>query len=703
MSLEERFLMMTGNNKVWRAPIAGLASAAMLATLGVSALTANAAEEPTEFTLDGNGLTFKTDKGDVDSITIKDSDNDKKLDADDLSAADVQLNDASAFTGWYTTPEYGVKDSAVQFDETENTTVYAHWSETQYQVTFNGNGVTLTEPTDNNTVKLASKDGVLDKVASWQVPTDGAYDDGHMLTGWTSAMNGAAVDPTDVSGILPNTGYVIPLQAASKDSTYVTFYAQDLWHQDRQVQLNGKAEDVNIETPLNEPFQGTVPTAAFVYADKTVAATQFVDNEDKKVVFNASDVVTGHTAWYPATLGAESYTVRFTTGDTEAGYSDAPETQMVEKGNKVSKPADPTLKDSDSYKYEFAGWYDTTSGKEYDFNTPVSGNLNLHAYFKVSEMKVTFDPNFAGSKVIEQWYGDGDTFEAPAAPERDGWIFATWMAPTNGTKLTLVSEPAANPTGDLTYIVSDGEDDVHKPTLDRLFTAQWTPLDDAEETLGELEGYVNVNLDQEEQKLYTAASYKQYVADFQDYLAKKAELAKGGYTKAEYSEMLQMLNGIQSKLVEVGHTNLYRVYNPNNGDHYFTTDKNEYEALVAMGWQAEGVRYQVVNINVNVTDDDANKDRLHAFGTEIWSVYNPNTGEHLLTEEGEADALAQVGWIKEDPKFYTVQNGSESVVRVYNPNTNGPAHLYTDASEANGLAKIGWSIDNNGAPVFTLD
>ena len=35
---------MTGNNKVWRAPVAGLASAAMLATLGVGAMTANASE-----------------------------------------------------------------------------------------------------------------------------------------------------------------------------------------------------------------------------------------------------------------------------------------------------------------------------------------------------------------------------------------------------------------------------------------------------------------------------------------------------------------------------------------------------------------------------------------------------------------------------------------------------------------------------------
>ena len=43
------------------------------------------------------------------------------------------------------------------------------------------------------------------------------------------------------------------------------------------------------------------------------------------------------------------------------------------------------------------------------------------------------------------------------------------------------------------------------------------------------------------------------------------------------------------------------------------------------------------------------------------------------------------------------------MVRVYNPNTTGPAHLYTNASEAKGLAKIGWKIDNAGKAVFTLD
>ena len=49
IALEERFLTMTGNNKVWRAPVAGLASVAMLATLGVTVMTANASELAPEY------------------------------------------------------------------------------------------------------------------------------------------------------------------------------------------------------------------------------------------------------------------------------------------------------------------------------------------------------------------------------------------------------------------------------------------------------------------------------------------------------------------------------------------------------------------------------------------------------------------------------------------------------------------------------
>ncbi len=46
--------------------------------------------------------------------------------------------------------------------------------------------------------------------------------------------------------------------------------------------------------------------------------------------------------------------------------------QEVKIGDTVTKPADPT---ADSYT--FLGWY--VDGEEYDFNTPVEGNLTITA------------------------------------------------------------------------------------------------------------------------------------------------------------------------------------------------------------------------------------------------------------------------------------------------------------------------------------
>ena len=706
MSLEERFLMMTGNNKVWRAPIAGLASVAMLATMGVAAMTANAAD--VEFTFDGQGLTFNTSDGETSTLIVKDGANggalNGKLDAQEIAEADEALvNPRGEFTGWYTTANYGAVNAAVQPGVTTDKTVYAHWSDVRYDVTFNY--------ASSPSVALAYKNNVMDKVSDWQVPTDASKTDGQLLTGWTSGFTGAAIDPTNLStGDFMNNGSTLTLNPQTVASTAITFSTEDLWGENgvgqdgRKVLLNGKNADVVVETPLNQPFAGEVPTAAFAYPDgRVVAATQFVTSTDKKTVFDPTDVVTADPhkkVWHAATLAGESYTVKFKVPADASGYdfSDAPETQLVAEGDKVVKPADPTLKDNDQYKFAFVGWSTSdTEYKAYDFNASVTKAVDLYAFFKVSAVKVTFNVNYTGGKNIEQWYADGDVFSTPEV-ERDGysmyWQWNTGSKPFDGTKLTMTGKAVyGDPSADLTYRVTAGENESDQDTVEvaRNYTAMWTPVSEAEETLTEIENKVNIDANNRDD-WYTDASFKVYQSDWQDYLAKKAELAKNGYSEDEYSELLQMLKSAQSKLVEVGDIDLYRVYNPNNGDHYFTTDKGEYKALVAMGWQAEGVRYQVINNRGNAP-----------LGTAIFSVYNPNTGEHLLTEEGEADALAQVGWIKEDLKFYTVQNGSESVVRVYNPNTNGPAHLYTDASEANGLAKIGWSIDNGGAPVFTLD
>ncbi|RSX53692.1 KxYKxGKxW signal peptide [Bifidobacterium goeldii] len=723
---------MTGNTKVWRAPLAGLASLAMIATMGVAAGTAAAAPKTFTFNVDGVNLKFDKDRAQAagvkfDSekqVTITDGGTADVLDAADVNAAKSALADYNAvytLTGWYdgSTAVAAEYKGAVYTDpDTKATSVTAHYGRLRnnnakdvYTVSFaNAAGETA------HALNAVSTSWHLlsgDKLASWQLPTDGSATDGRLLSSWTSTTDGEKVDPTaDLSGKATwsqnENQWTLLLTAGYVDSTTVTFSNTDFWSEGRTVKIDGKAQNKVVETAKGEKYGKDLPKATFEKGGQKWVAAGFATADeakkaaDKRNLFSKDTQVDGPTTLY-AVSPSEYFTVTFHT-DESKDESKAPDAQDVVKNGTATKPADPTKKANASQKYVFSGWTTDQAGKKsFDFSTKITANTDLYAQFKVSEVKVTFDPGYGKEPVVDTWFKDGDTFKFPAFT-RDGYAL-TWGADAllDGKKLSI------NNSGDLGYIISTGED-VDKTNFiaaGKTFTATWTKADP--ETLTKLEAKVNENLG-DDQDWYTADSYKQYKADYEDYLAKKAELANGGYTKDEYSTLISQLSAAQAKLVEVGNTNLYRVYNPNNGDHYFTTDKVEATRLVQLGWKGEGVKYHVVaarsnSYNTGVKDDEGKYiyDSVSAnLGTAVWSVYNPNTGEHLLTFEGEANVLAKSGWVKEDIKFYTSQHGDAAVVRVYNPNTQGPAHVYTNGGEASVLASLGWKIDNNAKPVFTL-
>ncbi|MBW3091149.1 hypothetical protein [Bifidobacterium miconisargentati] len=127
---------MTGNNKVWRAPLAGLASLAMIATMGVTALSANAATP--SVTLDANGGKFGNDT----TKPLEDTNNNGF--ADELYRSTGAANGATwvdskgvarTFTGWYTSATYG--GQAVDPTTVEaGATLYAHWTTTDNTVHY---------------------------------------------------------------------------------------------------------------------------------------------------------------------------------------------------------------------------------------------------------------------------------------------------------------------------------------------------------------------------------------------------------------------------------------------------------------------------------------------------------------------------------------------------------------------------------------
>ena len=123
-------------------------------------------------------------------------------------------------------------------------------------------------------------------------------------------------------------------------------------------------------------------------------------------------------------------------------------------------------------------------------------------------------------------------------------------------------------------------------------------------------------------------------------------------------------------------TTLYRLYNTWTHEHLFTTDKNEYDMLVAAGWTAE-----------ESTGKVAVKQ-----GKGVYRLYNPTTGEHhYTTDEDEVADCVKAGWKNEGIHFYSVKNGNVPVYSMYNPHEKKFYHHYTsDPDEIARMVKAGW-------------
>lgn len=85
----------------------------------------------------------------------------------------------------------------------------------------------------------------------------------------------------------------------------------------------------------------------------------------------------------------------------------------------------------------------------------------------------------------------------------------------------------------------------------------------------------------------------------------------------------------------------------------------------------------------------------------VYRIYNKNTGEHFYTtSDFERNSLVKDGWNFEG-KGWSAPNQGMAVYRVYNPSAKGGDHYYTASQyEAQSLVKTGWKWDNGAKPVF---
>ena len=129
---------------------------------------------------------------------------------------------------------------------------------------------------------------------------------------------------------------------------------------------------------------------------------------------------------------------------------------------------------------------------------------------------------------------------------------------------------------------------------------------------------------------------------------------------------------------------MWRLYNPYTGEHFYTADVVERDELGRLGWHLEGVGWTAP-----------------ASGTEVWRLYNPFAagGDHHYTmSHHEYVELQRLGWRGEGVGWRSAEkDGGVTIWRQYNPNSSSGSHNYTpDTHERDELVRLGWVNEGVG-------
>lgn len=127
---------------------------------------------------------------------------------------------------------------------------------------------------------------------------------------------------------------------------------------------------------------------------------------------------------------------------------------------------------------------------------------------------------------------------------------------------------------------------------------------------------------------------------------------------------------------------MYRLYNPNSGEHFYTGSEAERDHLSAAGWQYEGIAWHAPVQG----------------GDPIYRVFNPNSGDHHYSGSwDEVQTLVCLGWQYEDVAFNSAPNTGAPQYRLYNPNADLGSHHYTGSiEERDTLVAAGWRYEGIG-------
>lgn len=151
-----------------------------------------------------------------------------------------------------------------------------------------------------------------------------------------------------------------------------------------------------------------------------------------------------------------------------------------------------------------------------------------------------------------------------------------------------------------------------------------------------------------------------------------------------FAAMLALPQAVEA---ETTYTNMYRLYNPNSGEHFYTASLAEAKSVVEAGWQWEGVGWVAPKTSK----------------TPVYRLYS-GADHHYTASVEERDWLIDQGWKSEGIGWYSDDAKGVALLRQFNPNVdpsaatnNSGSHNYTTSKAENDhLVSVGWRAEGIG-------
>ncbi|WP_223849859.1 InlB B-repeat-containing protein [Bifidobacterium vespertilionis] len=780
---------MTGNNKFWRASLAGLASVAMLATMGVAASTANAAgADRADFT-DNGAFAVKVAASDTPYDLHSASSTASGLHYGQLVyASDVTYDkyaaagDGKVLTG-YSYDRAGEKPVTFPFVITGDTKLYAQYADA-VKVTFVDAKDTLSTADDVtlDSFDVAKGDALTQSEYWGHFATEPSYA-GKDFVGWTKTNAPTADDLYTTEKLESNTTLYTRYDAGQNlatvkfekagnsfnvtrytlaDAAFPEFRAPKSVEQEnfKEFQVDGKKYDFTqkVANSNDDPFEADLTITAAAYsADEsvdvhyfwvtdetsklgTITATKadYTTSADEKVAQPSDPAVAKayFTGWYtdaslktpfdfskaikdqPGYVAGKHEITLYAGWDTtniarrvyNLNYdlwSNAQQIQYVDARGQIALLNDlenyTQAQDGSVNAVKLAGWkINGTSDTIQQVPDEQAGNtVVLDAVWKQAvAVKLNADGGYFSNNshykyvlaTVGDVFADAEGYEVPT---KDGFTFKYW---------TIVDN--AHPTDKTKDSYFNKEDKVTEQYNTYELRANYEATGVLSvESLHNIPSVIFFNkvaaYDQYKVNGYTQDSWKTYVDtwyDLQDewfnYLSANShqdQINKGNALAKKYADAQAKLvkSDVPVKPAPATKVPVYRLYNKyitTGTNHLFTTDKGEYDSLVAKGWLGEGEVFQATS------DKNA---------TPVYRLYNKYDGSHHYTKDAaERDNLVKLGWTYEFVGFYAPADGDATLYRLYNQ-YNGEHLFTTDKAENDKLVSLGWTAEESGLKVYS--